>query len=149
MGEPSPCDAKEKGAFLLFATAGPDLLSTGTACCTPGSHVRLCFRLLRLSLLPPNVLSARTSILPRPDIAIAGRERLDPVTGACIKAEFGAISRANCLRDDSDDSVHWFSDYGSNWIEFIGTSGSYHLHRYLLMELNGYSCPVLPGRMCR
>ena len=100
-----------------------------------------------------SVYCPRTFSLPGPlffldrDMAIAGWERSDPVTGACIKVEFGAISRANCLIDDSDDRIHWFSDYGSNWIEFVGTSGFHHLHRYLLMELNGYSWPV-PGRVC-
>ena len=127
-------------------------------------QVRICCQRGRLAVRPGamsacvsdysvSVYCPRTFSLPGPlffldrDMAIAGWERSDPVTGACIKVEFGAISRANCLIDDSDDRIHWFSDYGSNWIEFVGTSGFHHLHRYLLMDLNGYSWPV-PGRVC-
>jgi carnitine O-acetyltransferase len=89
---------------------------------------RYCFRLRCLT-----VYCSRTFSLPEPpffsdrDIAITGWERMGRVTGACVKAEFiAAKSRANCLIDDSDDSVLWFSDYGSNWIKFLGTSEFHH-----------------------
>jgi hypothetical protein len=48
---------------------------------------------------------------------------LDWVTDARIKAEcIAAESRAESLISDSDDSVLWFSDYGTDWIKSIVTS---------------------------
>lgn len=57
------------------------------------------------------------------DLDIGGWERLDWVTDARIKAEcIAAESRAKNLIADSDDSVLWFSDYGTEWIKSVGTS---------------------------
>ena len=53
-----------------------------------------------------------------------GWERLHWVTDARIEAEcIAAESRAQALIADSDDSVLWFSDYGTDWIKSIGASG--------------------------
>ena len=56
------------------------------------------------------------------DLDAAGWERLEWVTDARIKAEcIAAESRAKVLITDSEDSVLWFSDYGTDWIKSIGT----------------------------
>ncbi|KAH9994871.1 hypothetical protein BJV77DRAFT_1066592 [Russula vinacea] len=97
-----------------------------------------------------SVYCPRTFSLPGPlffldrDMAIAGWERSDPVRGACIKVEFGAISRANCLIDDSDDRIHWFSDYGSNWIEFIAAL-YYRTYVQIVLQLAWYKTRELRG----
>ena len=61
------------------------------------------------------------------DLDVVGWERLDWVTDAHIKAEcVAAESRAERLIADSDDSVLWFSDYGTDWIKSVGASSGFH-----------------------
>lgn len=84
------------------------------------------------------------------DLDIGGWERLDWVTDARIKAEcIAAESRAKNLIADSDDSVLWFSDYGTEWIKSIGTSNCPSPPPLLgatLMRFGEYSL-LIPGRI--
>jgi hypothetical protein len=99
MGEHSPCDA-------LVPSIVADYVVTQSI--IPESFS---------SPEPPSFFSER-------DLDNTGWERLDWVTDARIKAEcIAAESRAESLISDSDDSVLWFSDYGTDWIKSIGTSG--------------------------
>jgi carnitine O-acetyltransferase len=98
MGEHSPCDALVPSIVADYAV---------TQSIIPESFS---------SPEPPPFGSER-------DIAATGWERLDWVTDTRIEAEcIAAESRAEALIADSDDSVLWFSDYGTDWIKSIGTS---------------------------
>ncbi len=99
MGEHSPCDALVPSIVADYAA---------TQSIIPESFS---------SPEPPSFFSER-------DLDSTGWVRLDWVTDARIKAEcIAAESRAESLISDSDDSVLWFSDYGTDWIKSIGTSG--------------------------
>src|SRR6267142_1178619 len=99
MGEHSPCDALVPSIVADYAV---------TQSIIPESFS---------SPEPPPFCSER-------DVAATGWERLDWVTDTRIEAEcIAAESRAKALIADSDDGVLWFSDYGTDWIKSIGTSG--------------------------
>jgi len=102
MGEHSPCDALVPSIVADYAVTQSIIPETFS------------------SPEPPPFFSGR-------DLDVAGWERLDWVTDARIKAEcVAAESRAERLIADSDDSVLWFSDYGTDWIKSIGTSSEFH-----------------------
>jgi carnitine O-acetyltransferase len=103
MGEHSPCDALVPSIVAEYAVAQ--------------SIVPESFSLP----VPPPFLSDR-------DPDTTGWERLDWLTDSRIEAEcIAAESRAKGLIADSDDSVLWFSEYGTDWIKSIGTPGFRHL----------------------
>lgn len=117
MGEHSPCDALVPSIVADYAV---------TQSIIPESFS---------SPEPPPFCSGR-------DIDATGWERLDWVTDTCIEAEcIAAESRAKALIADSDDGVLWFSDYGTDWIKSIGTSGFRHHPPLTVIDLllNEYS----------
>lgn len=57
------------------------------------------------------------------DTGVAGWERLDWVVDRKVKNEcVAAMERSRKIVEDSDDSVLWFEDYGTDWIKSVGAS---------------------------
>jgi hypothetical protein len=105
--------------------------------------------------MPSHNLSFPKRSLPEPppffsgrDLDITGWERLDWVTDKRIEVErVVAESRAKVLIANSDDSVLWFPNYGTDWIKSIGTPGILPLIGYTLSGRIDIGWPV-PGRVC-
>lgn len=72
-----------------------------------------------------------------PADSVTGWERLDWVTDDKISKECKAADkRARKIMEDSDDSVLWFKEYGTDWIKGVGK------HRGALTVVGTHSRPI-------
>jgi Choline/Carnitine o-acyltransferase len=59
-------------------------------------------------------------------VGVEGWERLEWVVDERIERECRRAEQdARALIADSDDSGHWFTEYGADWIKDVGTSSCY------------------------